>query len=220
MTALLIVLYILAGSFVLVAIVGGSGMQLEKISIPPIPHVARIIALAFGIFFFSIALYFTVITILPGLDPAGTPSSPSKESPTQETATKPDEQPNNSKAVVAFTAPPEGGRVDYRQKVSGKVFNISPGRHLWILIYSATTSQYRPMAGPISPNATNGSFELDGYFGNKETTKPDASFSVIATVTSEAETDELVRYRNKDDPKEGLDKMRGTEVGRVTVTRR
>lgn len=213
MNALLIVLYILAGSFVLVAIVGGSGMQLEKISIPPIPQVARIAALIFGVFFFAVALYFTVINIIPDRD------LPSKGSPSQRTATRPDDQPNNSKAEVVFTAPREGSRVDLQAKVAGTASNISPDRHLWILIYSAETSQYRPLAGPISP-PPNGSFELDANFGNRETTKSGASFSVIATVTSDTENDELIRYRNKDDPKEGLDKMRGTEVGRVTVTRR
>lgn len=219
MTALLIVLYILAGSFILVGIVGGSGMQLEKISIPPIPRVARIVASTFGIFFFAIALYFTAITILPGRDSAGTPSLPSEEPPVEKTATKPKEQSDNLKTRVAFNTPHEGDRVDYKQKVAGTALDFSPDRHLWILIYSARAAQYRPMVGPVNPNATNGSFELDGYFGNK-TTKSGASFSVIATVTSEDENDELVRYRNKDDPKEGLDKMWGTEVGRVNVTRR
>lgn len=219
---LLIVMYILAGSFVLVGLVGGSGMQLEKFSIPPVPRATRITALTFGTFFFAIALYFTTITTLRDPNFSESPNLPAEKPPARTVTTHPEtnEPPITSQARVAFGNIRNGDPVERDKIVTGTAFDISPDQNLWIVVRSVNGSVSFPQAGPIHPSPTDGSFEVEAFFGSLSETKPGDRFFIIPVVASKADNDELVRYRGNK-MKKGLPAIPGTEVeGRLTVVRR
>lgn len=204
MPAILIVTYSLAGILILIGLVGSAGATLGHYSIPPVPRVPRIAALGFGISFFMVGVFFTVLTGLndPGLKqvsgsesepPLGTSVTPPPPTIQGEPSEPPTESPSVARPYVAFIVPSDGGFVQHDQEVRGTAFGMPFGQRLWLVVQPQPEPKYHPQTNAVSVGA-DGQFSTRVNFGTDPATNKGERHILMAVVASREADEEFRRY--------------------------